>query len=52
MLLGDSAGDQGSEKESGVDFLSRNSGLAFDKPLPRSFPDLHTLEFYCKATIL
>jgi phosphoglycolate phosphatase-like HAD superfamily hydrolase len=52
LLIGDSAGDQRSAKETGIHFLARNSGLAFDKPLPLSFPDLHTLELYCKENIL
>lgn len=52
LLIGDSAGDQRSAKETGIHFLARNSGLAFDEPLPRSFPDLHTLELYCKENIL
>ncbi len=52
LLIGDSAGDQRSAKETGIHFLARNSGLPFDEPLPLSFPDLHTLEIYCKEHIL
>ena len=52
LLIGDSAGDQRSAKETGVHFLARNSGLAFDEPLPISFPDLNILATYYKENIL
>lgn len=43
LLIGDSAGDQSAAQETGVDFLARDSGLMFDQPLPRRFPNLTPL---------
>jgi phosphoglycolate phosphatase-like HAD superfamily hydrolase len=40
LFIGDSAGDQRAALETGVEFLARDSGLPFDAPLPRAFPDL------------
>lgn len=40
LFIGDSAGDQRAALASGVEFLARDSGLPFDTPRPRAFPDL------------
>jgi phosphoglycolate phosphatase-like HAD superfamily hydrolase len=40
LFIGDSAGDQRAALEAGVEFLARDSGLPFDAPRPRAFPDL------------
>ncbi len=40
LFIGDSAGDQRAALETGVEFLARDSGLPFDTPRPRAFPDL------------
>ena len=40
VFIGDSAGDQRAALEAGVEFLARDSGLPFDAPRPRAFPDL------------
>ncbi len=41
LFVGDSAGDQKAARETGVEFLARDSGLPFDPPMPRTFPDMH-----------
>jgi len=43
MFIGDSAGDQRAAAETGVEFIARDSGLPFDVPSPRAFPDLACL---------
>jgi phosphoglycolate phosphatase len=43
LFIGDSAGDQRAAGENGVEFMARDSGLPFDTPAPRSFPDLAML---------
>lgn len=40
LLVGDSAGDQLAARATGVPFLARDSGLAFEDPAPRKFSDL------------
>jgi hypothetical protein len=40
LFIGDSAGDQRAALEAGVEFIARDSGLPFDAPRPRAFPDL------------
>jgi phosphoglycolate phosphatase-like HAD superfamily hydrolase len=40
VFIGDSAGDQRAALAAGVEFIARDSGLAFDDPRPRTFPDL------------
>lgn len=40
LFIGDSAGDQRAAREAGVEFIARDSGLPFDAPRPRAFPDL------------
>lgn len=40
VFIGDSAGDQRAAIETGVEFIARDSGLPFDAPPPRAFPDL------------
>jgi phosphoglycolate phosphatase-like HAD superfamily hydrolase len=40
LFVGDSAGDQRVARATGVDFMARNSGLAFDHPEPKIYPDL------------
>lgn len=40
LFIGDSAGDQRAALASGIEFLARDSGLPFDTPRPRAFPDL------------
>jgi phosphoglycolate phosphatase-like HAD superfamily hydrolase len=40
LFIGDSAGDQRAALETGVEFIARDSGLPFDAPRPRAFPDL------------
>ena len=40
LFVGDSAGDQRVARDAGVEFLARNSGLPFDDPQPRTFPDM------------
>jgi phosphoglycolate phosphatase-like HAD superfamily hydrolase len=46
LLIGDSAGDQRAARSTGVEFLAVNSGLPFDEPLPRQFPDLTEIPEY------
>jgi phosphoglycolate phosphatase len=46
LLIGDSAGDQRAAEETGVAFLARNSGLHFEKPLPKQFADLNEILDY------
>lgn len=43
LFVGDSAGDQRAAQATGVEFLARDSGLPFDAPPPRAFPDLVAL---------
>ena len=43
MLVGDSAGDQLAALETGIQFLARDSGLAFDDPIPPIFSDMNEL---------
>ena len=43
ILIGDSSGDQLAAKETGINFLARDSGLPFLEPLPRKFKDLKEL---------
>ncbi|MCC7418373.1 MAG: HAD family hydrolase [Acidobacteria bacterium] len=43
VFVGDSAGDQRAAAEAGLEFLARDSGLAFEPPLPPAFPDLHAI---------
>lgn len=50
VLLGDSAGDQRAAIETGVQFLARDSGLAFDSPQPPLFPDLHSVKRFIEKT--
>lgn len=52
LLIGDSAGDQRAARETGVRFLARNSGLAFDEPAPLSFADLNEITAYLKDILL
>ena len=41
LLVGDSAGDQRAAAQTGVEFIGRDSGLAFDRPAPSTIlPDL------------
>lgn len=40
LLIGDSAGDQQAAIETGIQFIARDSGLAFDKPPELLFLDL------------
>lgn len=40
LFIGDSAGDQRAAAANGVEFLARDSGLPFDPPAPRAFPDM------------
>lgn len=40
LLIGDSAGDQRAAAANGIEFLGRDSGLRFDDPQPRTFPDM------------
>jgi phosphoglycolate phosphatase-like HAD superfamily hydrolase len=51
LLIGDSAGDQRAANETGVGFLARDSGLPFDEPLPRQFPDLSRLGAHLESVI-
>lgn len=41
LLIGDSAGDQRAARATGVQFLARDSGLAFDEPPPLKFRDMY-----------
>jgi phosphoglycolate phosphatase-like HAD superfamily hydrolase len=43
LFIGDSAGDQRAAREAGVEFLARDSGLAFDEPRPAAHPDMSSL---------
>ena len=40
IFVGDSAGDQRAAAATGVEFIARDSGLPFDAPRPRAFPDM------------
>lgn len=40
LFIGDSAGDRRASRETGVEFVARDSGLPFDAPPPRTFPDM------------
>lgn len=40
LFIGDSAGDQRAALANGVEFIARDSGLTFDEPRPRAFPDM------------
>lgn len=40
LFIGDSAGDQRAAQHAGIEFVARDSGLPFDEPQPRTFPDL------------
>lgn len=44
MFIGDSASDQRAALATGVEFAARDSGLAFDDPRPRTYPDLAAIE--------
>jgi len=46
LLIGDSAGDQRAARETGINFLGRDSGLEFDSPLPLCFSDMKEIEKY------
>ncbi len=46
LLVGDSAGDQRAARETGVRFVARNSGLAFEDPQPLMFADLDEIKQY------
>jgi phosphoglycolate phosphatase len=46
LLIGDSAGDQRAAKSTGIEFLGVDSGLAFDEPLARQFPNLTGIAAY------
>jgi phosphoglycolate phosphatase-like HAD superfamily hydrolase len=49
LLLGDSAADQRTAAETGVGFVARDSGLAFDDPAPPTlFPDLAAVATYLR----
>lgn len=52
LLIGDSAGDQRAAHETGVQFLGRDSGLPFDEPVPKQFPDMHELEEHLLKNLL
>lgn len=41
VLVGDSAGDQKAAYATGVRFIARDSGLAFEAPQPKQFADLN-----------
>jgi len=51
LLVGDSAGDQQAAQETGVRFLARDSGLPFDEPTPRKFPDMRDLAEYLTQSL-
>ncbi len=40
LFIGDSAGDQRAAARTGIEFIGRDSGLPFDEPLPRSYPNM------------
>lgn len=46
LLIGDSAGDQRAARVTGVTFIGRDSGLAFEHPEPRRFRDLAAIEAF------
>jgi len=43
LFIGDSAGDQRAARQTGVEFVGRDSGLPFDEPVPPSYADLDAL---------
>jgi len=43
LFIGDSAGDQRAARQTGVEFVGRDSGLPFDEPAPPSYADLAAL---------
>jgi phosphoglycolate phosphatase-like HAD superfamily hydrolase len=51
LLIGDSAGDQRAAQATGVEFLAVDSGLSFDEPLPRRFPDLTEIPQYLEERL-
>lgn len=51
LLIGDSAGDQRAARTTAVCFLGRNSGLAFDEPLPLCFSDLTEIYKYLEGLL-
>ena len=52
LLVGDSAGDQRAAAQTGVEFVGRDSGLAFDPPAPSQiFPDLAALAAHIQARL-
>jgi phosphoglycolate phosphatase-like HAD superfamily hydrolase len=51
LLIGDSAGDQRAAQATGVGFLGRDSGLAFDEPLPLCFADLNEMKNHIKELL-
>lgn len=52
LLIGDSAGDQSAAIMTGVSFLARNSGLQFEEPYPKCFPDMDAVSNYIQAVLL
>lgn len=52
LLIGDSAGDQRAAHETGIQFLGRDSGLPFDEPAPKQFPDMHELAEHLLESLL
>ncbi len=40
IFIGDSAGDQRVARETGVEFVARDSGLPFDEPVPAAYSDM------------
>ena len=52
LLIGDSAGDQSAAITTGVSFLARNSGLQFEEPYPKCFPDMDAVSNYIQTMLL
>jgi phosphoglycolate phosphatase len=51
LLVGDSPGDQRAAESTGVRFIARNSGLAFDAPPPLQFADLEEIRIHLNHLI-
>jgi phosphoglycolate phosphatase len=42
-LIGDSPGDRTAAECAGVEFIARDSGIAFPAPVPVAYPDMHAI---------
>ncbi len=51
VLIGDSPGDREAAHECGTDFIARDSGIPFNPPVDRSFPDLAVIADFLRPSI-